>query len=370
MNQEKQYNNRQTECETGDDILPMEQDLTADIEEALFRLKFEEPSVDAEWDKFNQRNQKKSTGIRKGLYILSGIAAAAVIIIAVLLIGNMPSHNSMPHKEMAVIIESIPESISEEEAQTEQDKNQAERIVPTVKPNIKSEKVVYTHQVIKKVRHNVVSIPRGQVYKLTLSDGTEVWMNASSYLSFPTRFTGPRREVKLEGEAYFKVAHDAKHPFIIKTNGMTTEVLGTEFNIKAYSGSEAHVTLVRGSVKVHLPQADQEVVLTPGDDIAYNGTNYTVQQTDISYYTQWMEGYFYYDNVSLTDVLKDLGRWYNVTIALEQDSLLLSQRLHFVADRSENIDNAIENLNHYPYLSVSKDGDRINVCRKQDYISE
>ena len=65
----------------------------------------------------------------------------------------------MPRKEMAVIIESIPESISEEEAQTEQDKNQAERIVPTVKPNIKSEKVVYTHQVIKKVRHNVVSIP-------------------------------------------------------------------------------------------------------------------------------------------------------------------------------------------------------------------
>ena len=151
---------------------------------------------------------------------------------------------------------------------------------------------------------------------------------------------------------------------------MTTEVLGTEFNIKAYSGSEAHVTLVRGSVKVHLPQADQEVLLTPGDDIAYNGTNYTVQQTDISYYTQWMEGYFYYDNVSLTDVLKDLGRWYNVTIALEQDSLLLSQRLHFVADRNENIDNAIENLNHYPYLSVYKDGDRINVCRKQDYISE
>ena len=80
MNQEKQYNNRQTECEKGDDILPMEQELTADIEEALFRLKFEEPSVDAEWNKFNQRNQKKNTGIRKGLYILSGIAAAAVII--------------------------------------------------------------------------------------------------------------------------------------------------------------------------------------------------------------------------------------------------------------------------------------------------
>lgn len=127
---------------------------------------------------------------------------------------------------------------------------------------------------------------------------------------------------------------------------------------------------MRGSVKVHLPQTDQEVLLTPGDDIAYNGTDYTVQRTDISFYTQWMEGYFYYDNVSLTDVLKDLGRWYNVTIALEQDSLLLSQRLHFVADRSENIDNAIENLNHYPYLSVYKDGDRINVCRKQDYISE
>ena len=161
MNQEKQYNNRLTECETGDDILPMEQELTADIEEALFRLKFEEPSVDAEWNKFNQRNQKKSTGNRKGLYILSGIAAAAVIIIAVLLIGNMPSHNNMPRKEMAVIIESIPESVSEEETQTEQDKNQAERIVPTIKPHIKSEKVVYTHQVIKKVRHNVVSIPRG-----------------------------------------------------------------------------------------------------------------------------------------------------------------------------------------------------------------
>lgn len=364
MNKEKQYNSRQAKYEAEDELLSTEQKLTADIEEALFRLKFKEPSVDTEWNRFNQRNRKKK-GIRKSLYLLGGIAAAAVILTAILLIGNMPSNDNMPHEKMAVIIESIPESNPEEHPQKEQGKHQAVRTLPDVK-----EEITYSHQIIKKTRHTVVSIPRKHVYKLILSDGTEVWMNASSYLSFPTRFTGERREVNLEGEAYFKVAHDPKHPFIITTSQMKTEVLGTEFNIKAYSGSEAHVTLVRGSVKVHLTQADQEVLLSPGDDIAYNGTDYTVQQTDISYYTQWMEGYFYYDNVSLTDILKDLGRWYNVTIALEQDSLLLSQRLHFVADRSENIEQVIENLNHYPYLSISKDENQINVYRKREYSSE
>ena len=98
-------------------------------------------------------------------------------------------------------------------------------------------------------RHSL-TVPRGQTFKLILSDGTEVYLNADSRLVYPSRFTGKERSVFLDGEAYFRVAKDAGHPFIVRTQTLQTRVLGTEFNVSGYEGSDTEVTLVEGSVEV------------------------------------------------------------------------------------------------------------------------
>lgn len=372
----KDTNNENVCCMT-DSSSQEEQRWLYECEQAFLRLKFEELSGKEEWEKFSRRireEERKRKQMQRNLRLaLTTVAAAAVAMIAVFILGNNTgeSKNTPP---MQVIVESETKQLPFIETEPVQS-SPAAPATPTkiaLSHPIQAEGVVlspteadYTNAHTSQIRRNIVSIPRGQVYKITLSDGTEVWMNTSSRLSFPTRFSGSNRTVRLEGEAYFKVAHDAEHPFLIVTDKLTTEVLGTEFNVKAYQDSEAHVTLVRGSVRVSMPETEQEVTLQPGDDITCTGDSYSVQQVDITYYVQWMEGYFYYDNVCLADILKDLGRWYNVTISMEQDSLLLAQRLHFIADRSESIDNVVENLNAYQYLSVEKEDSKIIVKRRK-----
>ncbi|AVM52126.1 FecR family protein [Bacteroides zoogleoformans] len=352
-----------------------EEILHYECEQALLRHHFKEPSVNDEWKKFQHSIPSNLLSVvhKKKLlthYIISGISVAAMILGAVFL--ALPNHNAQGVKgsqEMKVLIASASENqqVVLEESENAASEEQTVVINNTI-PHIERQGAVlsvreadYTHVNVKKIRHNIVSIPRGKVYKILLNDGTEVWLNADSRFSFPSRFSGKNRVVTLDGEAYFKVAPDEHKPFIITTDKMTTQVLGTEFNIKAYKESEAHVTLVRGSVCVRLPHKKEEVILTPGDDIVCTENGYQVRKIDTSYYSQWMEGYFYYDDVSLTDILRDLARWYNLSIEIEQEPSLINLRLHFIAERSDNIEQVIENLNTYEYFSVIKRENRLIV---------
>lgn len=346
-------------------IFPEDELLQRDCEEAFRRLRFQAPAPEVEWERLNARIDN-----RKKRLVRIAFSVAAVFAGVMFLLFYKPASPTNDGK-MAVLVESKPENPSpviEEEAlggkTTVVLPLRTKRFTDVKGTVYSAQEADYTKVSSEVVHRSVVSIPRGKVYKITLNDGTEVWLNASSRLSFPTRFTDSRREVTLDGEAYFKVAPDKQHPFVVIAGKVETEVLGTEFNVKAYPDADFHVTLVRGSVKVHLPQTGGEALLHPGNDITCTADSYFIQQVDISYYTQWMEGYFYYDDVLLTDILRDLGRWYNVTIAMEQDSFLMSQRLHFVADRHESIAHVVENLNRYQYLSAVQDGNRIVIRRK------
>ena len=114
-------------------------------------------------------------------------------------------------------------------------------------------------------RHSL-TVPRGQTFKLILSDGTEVYLNADSRLVYPSRFTGKERSVFLDGEAYFRVAKDAGHPFIVRTQTLQTRVLGTEFNVRTYTADDCHVTLVKGGVRVSDAARRHVAELRPGQD--------------------------------------------------------------------------------------------------------
>ena len=200
---------------------------------------------------------------------------------------------------------------------------------------------------------------RGKDYRLTLSDGTRVWMNADSRIEFPEQFSGRERRIKLKGEAYFEVAKDAQHPFIVETEYFQTNVLGTTFNIKAYSEKDANIVLIEGSVRV-TDKTRQEMLLKPGQQMAVVNNRFIVRDVDTYPYTQWREGFFYFEDQTLFEIMQTLGRWYNVSIAFDAPEKM-NLRLHFVAERSKNVEEAVRNLNAIGQIQVDYNDRTITI---------
>jgi len=165
------------------------------------------------------------------------------------------------------------------------------------------------------VEYNTVSTPRGGQFKVSLPDGTNVWLNAASSLTYPSAFRGNDREVSLTGEAYFEVAKNIHQPFIVTANYTQVRVLGTHFNVMAYK-DEARVatTLLEGSVILRSGNADRKLV--PGQQglAGQVGEKIDIQQVDTNYVIAWKNGYFSFKNEGIKTVMNKIGRWYNVDI--------------------------------------------------------
>ncbi|WP_343690768.1 FecR domain-containing protein [Chitinophaga sp.] len=155
--------------------------------------------------------------------------------------------------------------------------------------------------------------PKGGQYQITLPDGTLVWLNSASKLTYPDHFEGENRKVELEGEAYFAVSKDV-HPFIVKSRGQQVQVLGTEFNIMAYADeSEIQTALVSGAVKVN------ETVLKPGFEAHYSPEGIQVVASNLKMVTAWKNGWFYFRDASLQTVMNQLQRWYDIEVIYQSE---------------------------------------------------
>lgn len=164
---------------------------------------------------------------------------------------------------------------------------------------------------------NTLTTPIGGQYQLTLTDGTKVWMNSASSISYPTAFIGSERKVKITGEVYFEVAKNAKQPFLVKINDHTEiSVLGTHFNVNAYDDKgAAMVTLLEGSVRI---KNNNEVqMLKPGQQAETNEAIKIINSVNIDLVMAWKNGYFSFDNTRLQMVMKQLTRWYDVDVVYE-----------------------------------------------------
>jgi transmembrane sensor len=172
--------------------------------------------------------------------------------------------------------------------------------------------------------YNTLTTPRGGQYQLTLPDGTKVWLNAASSLTYPTAFTGNSRTVEMTGEAYFEVAHDKKRPFMVRVGGQTIEDIGTQFNVNAYTDEPAQVTtLLEGAVKVggHLLRPGEKATVT-GATVAGAITTRTrgiivVTKGDPEGAVAWKNGLFDFTDAGLQTVMRQLSRWYNVDVTYE-----------------------------------------------------
>lgn len=173
------------------------------------------------------------------------------------------------------------------------------------------------------IQYNTLIVPYGRRAKISLEDGTEVWLNAGSRMVYPVAFNGKSREVFLEGEAYFDVAQHADQPFFVFTNELKTSVLGTAFNISAYADdAEQTVVLVQGSVKVNANAGDAEQLLTPGYKAGYSvsGRSISKEHVNVLAYTAWKDGRLMFTRAPLQDILKKLSRYFNILITTETSS--------------------------------------------------
>lgn len=172
--------------------------------------------------------------------------------------------------------------------------------------------------------YNRVDIPRGGEYSLILSDGTVVYLNAMSSLRFPVSFGGDTREVELTGEAWFQVAKDTAHPFIVRTGEIRVQVLGTQFNISSYPEDAAvRTTLVEGSVRVSEGRGHESVVIRPSQQAVFCKSSgvLEVEEVDVSPFIAWKNGKFDFRDWRLEDIMVYLSRWYKIDVFYQREEL-------------------------------------------------
>ncbi|MDQ8004583.1 MAG: FecR domain-containing protein [Pedobacter sp.] len=190
---------------------------------------------------------------------------------------------------------------------------------------------------------NKISIPRGSTYKVTLADGTKVWLNAASSLSYPSAFNGSERVVSLVGEAYFEVAKNAKKPFKVKMNDTEVQVLGTHFNISAYEDdNDIKTTLMEGSVK--LRHLGTEKLLVPGQQAIAKeqSSDILIKKAGAQEVLAWKNGYFLFKDNSIREVMSQVARWYKLQVVY-QDKI---DGKHFggIYDKSKKLEELLKGL--------------------------
>lgn len=194
------------------------------------------------------------------------------------------------------------------------------------------------------VVYNTMTTPNGRQYQLVLSDGTKIWLNAGSSITYPTSFSGDERKVELTGEGYFEVAHKALKPFRVSVNNAVVEVLGTHFNINAYDDEkEMRTTLLEGSVRVR--KGMSTTLIVPGQQAMVDNSSdaITVKETiDLDQVIAWKNGLFQFDQADIKTIMKQVARWYDLDV--EFDGEISKRKFLVIINRNSQLSEVLEAL--------------------------
>lgn len=292
-----------------------------------------ETEVKAIWKKIDFYQNATITVSRNPWRSYLGYAA---IVILLLSLGTLLFHQFNPGEEIYRFTAALPvDSLNETRIilQTGEEFASSEKVSSIKVTSAGSIEIDNTKEVNvepvkekKQVAMNEVVVPFGKKSQLTLSDGTKVWLNAGSRLAFPASFPDDKREVWLEGEAYFEVARDPSKKFFVKVNDLTLQVLGTSFNVSGYGPDQSVETvLVSGSLALEVKSnslfGSREVILTPNQMATYTkaAKNISVEEVrDIEIYTAWTSGWLSFSQQSMKDVAVKMERYYNVRIIFSE----------------------------------------------------
>jgi transmembrane sensor len=226
---------------------------------------------------------------------------------------------------------------------------------------------------LEKTKTNTLFTPQMKTLKTRLPDGTIVWLNASSEISFKANFNDNEdRTVSLKGEAYFEVAKNADKPFIVITNNQTVNVLGTHFNVKVI-GRATETSLLEGSVSLAKAtknsKTEKKLILKPGQQALFNGMNFNIGTFDIDKVLDWKEGDFIFKSDRWSEIIAKLKNWYNIDIVISNGDLednTFSGRL----DRSNSIKETLSILEKSCNVVFDKHGGVYHLTKKQEYLAE
>lgn len=181
----------------------------------------------------------------------------------------------------------------------------------------------YINERSHKYEQNTLFVPAGQRAKLTLQDGSTVWLNAQSTLTYPAKFSGKKRQVEISGEAYFEIAQNKKMPFVVIAQNIEMEVLGTEFNVYNYpEAGYVKTDLIEGSLKVSDNKSEQlSVILKPSEQVTIKDGEMIVGASEYSDYFLWREGIYAFENEKLLNILEKLQLYYDVKIVVEDPEI-------------------------------------------------
>ncbi len=224
---------------------------------------------------------------------------------------------------------------------------------------LNNDSVIHSRKNADQITTNQLIIPFGNRSRLTLSDGSVVWLNAGSRLIYPSRFSGSAREVLLFGEAFFEVSRDEKNPFIVKTSSLEVTVLGTKFNISAYPEDNVIQTVLKeGSVSIRRNGSglfEQDLVLTPNQMASFDKTTQDskVSLVDAGACTIWTQGLLCFDDLEMCRILKSVERYYNIHIQYA-DPMVGSQRITGKLDLNKEVEQVFEYITKVSSVRFTK----------------
>ncbi|MDY9919209.1 MAG: FecR domain-containing protein [Proteiniphilum sp.] len=313
------------------------------------------------------RQEKRIKQRRLLWYVSASAAAIALIVIGITLFSPSPEHITPPGKELI-----IGELLNNEDIQLITS-GEAILFQDDVTVTLNEEgtaEIVHGNNETSKIKIardklNSLVVPYGKRSMLTLADGSRVWLNSGSVLEFPAQFSGKNREIRLtSGEMYIEVAHDKKKPFYVQTANFNVKVYGTKFNISNYSGSPQSVVLVEGSVSLQ-SKGHKELFITPSEKAVYseNGT-FDTQQIDVNQFISWKDGYLSFDKTPMTEVLQQIGRYYNLSFNFDQNVHLQHRTCTGKIFLSDNLDNVMATLGILSSTSYERIENKILITNK------
>jgi len=230
---------------------------------------------------------------------------------------------------------------------------------------VRSEQAAEAEISIEQHATNKLIVPYGKRSEILLSDGTRAWLNSGSTLEFPSAFSGKRREVFLSGEMYIEVAPMKDKSFVVHTPGYNVKVYGTKFNVSAYSGTPSNVVLVEGRVSLQTAEKE-ELFLSPKEQAVFSETTGTfdTREVDIRSFISWKEGYLTFADTPVTDALKQIERYYNLSFNLENNVSFKGLTCTGKIILSDNLDNVMTALSLISGTEYKRENNRIYIYKK------
>jgi ferric-dicitrate binding protein FerR (iron transport regulator) len=295
---------------------------------------FQEDWLDEEqtrrlWDRIRRTNRRKRAVKSRRIYWIGAAVAAGIALFFIIRFGTedrkhhdvrFHAHQNIPEFEIteARLIISADKSIplSDRESVIQYD---------SVSLKVSSQETIEEEIATTELsEYNQLIIPNGKQSFMTMSDGTQIWVNSGTRVVYPATFKGDKREIFVDGEIYLKVQPDATRPFIVQTGDMDVQVLGTEFNVQAYSAdAQKRVVLKSGSVRIATNVSKEEILLQPSEMYEATGENAIVKPVDATNYTSWIHGMYICEHERLDQILARLSRYYGKEINVDEKAARL-----------------------------------------------